>query len=927
MENFVDLPQQVVSKIINKSSDAIFVSDKNGKFVLVNQTACDSVGYTKKELLKLTISDINPNFDLKDIDNLIDLIKRKEFYLLKSLHLKKDGSKFPVEVNISMLNFDTDEYLLGFAKDISKRHTSNESIEYLGDDYDVILDTTLDGYLVINLQGDIIEVNKVYCELIGYTKDELLNMSVSDLEVIESVEDTKAHLEKIITNKTDIFETKHRKKDGEIVILEVSITYVSGCVEKFISFIRDITKRKKLLQELQDSKENLNEAQQLSNIGHWEFDLTKNSIRWSDEVFRIFDLKPQEFKPTYETFLSYLHPDDLDMVNNSYLESVKEKKDYQIVHRIITSSNTVKYVEDRCKHRYGENGEVVYSIGTIHDITQRIHHENELQIASNVFHYTKEGIVITDEKNKIVTINKAYESLSGYTIDDVKGYNPRKFSSGWGNKEFYKKMWDDIINKGHWRGEITDRSKHGNLYIVDVNIVVVKDSNENILNYIAISRDITEFKAQHDKIRQIAFYDFLTQLPNRRLFEERIKSHIDTAKYYNKKFALLFMDLDNFKWINDSLGHNIGDKVLIYVSQLIQELLPTGATFSRLGGDEFVILKPYTDIQKVSLLASKIIDTVNKPIQIDGHEMSVGWSIGVSLFPENGKYYEELLKNADVAMYKAKENGKNNFEFFNVDMNLEVKKRLEVDNRLRSATKNNRFTLNYQPKCECPSKKLVGFEALIRWNDPILGSVPPDEFIPIAEQLGYIYEIGLWVLNQALKDLVEFHKQNKNLNMAINVSVKQLEYSTFIDDVKMVISKYDIPSDKIEFEITETAVMENIDTILPILNEIKSMGIRLSIDDFGTGYSSLMYLKKMPINILKIDKEFVDSIDQDKDDKAIVEATIAMAKALNLKTVAEGVEKEEHLCILSKIGCDSFQGYYFSKPLPFINIKNMISLN
>lgn len=550
--------------------------------------------------------------------------------------------------------------------------------------------------------------------------------------------------------------------------------------------------------------------------------------------------------------------------------------------------------------------------------------KNEPLIASSILQFTKDGIVITDENNKILTINKVYQQMSGYTLEEVKGYNPRKFSSGWGDKEFYEKMWDDILNKGHWRGEIKDRSKSGELYIVDVSIAPVRDSSGNILNYIAISRDITEFKAQHNKIQEVAFYDFLTQLPNRRLFEERIKSHIGTAIYYNKKFALLFMDLDNFKWINESLGHSVGDRVLIHVSKLIEPLLPEGATFSRLGGDEFVVFKPYKDIQKVSLLASKVIDTLKKPIKVDGHVMNLGWSIGISFFPDNGKRYEELLKNADLAMYKAKELGKNNFQFFNKEMNTEAKERLEIDNRLSSATQNKNFILNYQPKCSCSDKKIVGFEALIRWQDPVLGPVAPDKFIPIAEQLGYIYDIGLWVIEQSFKDLIEFQKLDESLNMAINVSIKQIENKNFIKDVENLLREYKVSVKNIEFEITETAVMENIDTVLPKLNSIKSMGIKLSIDDFGTGYSSLMYLKKMPINTLKIDKEFVGNIDQDKDDKAIVEATVVMAKTLNLNTVAEGVEKSEHLLVLSKIGCDNFQGYHFSRPLEFEAAKEII---
>jgi diguanylate cyclase (GGDEF)-like protein len=385
----------------------------------------------------------------------------------------------------------------------------------------------------------------------------------------------------------------------------------------------------------------------------------------------------------------------------------------------------------------------------------------------------------------------------------------------------------------------------------------------------------------------------------------------------NNKFAILFLDLDNFKWVNDSLGHHFGDKVLIEVSNRINNIISTDAIFARLGGDEFVLLTPYSDILTISKLATQIIDTVKGSIFIENMELNVSWSIGISLFPDNGSIYDTLLKNADMAMYEAKENGRNNFKYFNENMNILANRRLAFDTRLRYAVQKEEFTLVYQPKSNFHKKDILGFEALIRWNDSKLGVINPDEFIPIAEQSGYIYNIGLWVLETAFNDLNMIHKRynTTKYHMAINISGKQLEDKRFLDDINKLVKKTKVSLNTIEFEITETALMNNIENVIPVLEKLKSLGIRLSIDDFGTGYSSLSYLKRMPIDILKIDKEFIVELEKNEEDKAIVEATIALAKALKLNTVAEGVEKIEQSNILKDMDCTLYQGYLYSKPL------------
>lgn len=443
------------------------------------------------------------------------------------------------------------------------------------------------------------------------------------------------------------------------------------------------------------------------------------------------------------------------------------------------------------------------------------------------------------------------------------------------------------------------------------------DKYGEFLGYRGMDKDITKQVEYEKQIYKLAYYDFLTNLPNRKYFQQEVESFIESSSLNNEKFAVLFLDLDNFKWVNDSLGHNFGDKVLVEVAKRINNIISKNSLFARLGGDEFILLTPYTELETVSQLAVNIIDTVREQIVIDSMELNVGWSIGISLFPDHGIKYDTLLKNSDMAMYEAKEKGRNNFQYFNEMLNVLAKRRLMFDTRLRNAVEKKMFTLVYQPKSNFDRKDILGFEALIRWNDSKLGVINPDEFIPIAEQSGYMYKIGLWVLETAFNDLNIIQKRynTTQFHMAINISGKQLEDTRFLNDLKVLIDKTKVPISSLEFEITETALINNIENVIPILNELKNIGITLSIDDFGTGYSSLSYLKKMPIDILKIDKEFITELNDNCDDNVIVEAIIALAKSLKLSTIAEGVETIEQSNILKNMECNLLQGYLYSRPL------------
>lgn len=668
------------------------------------------------------------------------------------------------------------------------------------------------------------------------------------------------------------------------------------------------------------------QAQALANIGHWELDLINNSLYWSDEVYRIFGLEPQEFEATYEAFLKYVHPEDRDIVDEIYKKSIKEKHGYFVEHSIVRKDGEIRFVEERCEHEFDSDGNPIKSIGIIHDITKRKNAENELILASTVFEKMNDGVLITDDKQRIIAINSSYSKISGYSFDEVKGKTPNTFSSGWHDANFYKDLWEKLNKEAQWSGEIIDRRKNGELYTAELNIIALYNKDAKLTNYISIVNDISEKKQKDSLIHNLAYFDALTELPNRVLLQERVTSKIPALKRNSKKIALLFIDMDNFKNINDTFGHFTGDKFLIEVAKSIKSIIRQEDTLARLGGDEFtIILEEVESISDASHVAQKIIDRFKEPVIINSKEFYTGASIGISIYPEDGENYEELVKAADTAMYHVKESGKNGYQFYTQSMNDKITKKTLIENDLRSAINKGEFFLEYQPKVNIDTKRVYGMEALVRWNHPEIGLIRPDVFIGISEETGQILQLGLWVAKQAIHDTKMLHNEGIMLVVSINVSNKQLNDDSFIDDMCLIADEAGLDKSYIELEITESQIMKDVNKSLSILNALYEKGFKLSVDDFGTGYSSLSYLKKLPAKTIKIDRSFVLDIDKDEDDRSIIAAIVAMAKSLGKDVIAEGSETKEQVCALKLLECNQIQGYYFSKPIKIDKLREFIT--
>lgn len=552
------------------------------------------------------------------------------------------------------------------------------------------------------------------------------------------------------------------------------------------------------------------------------------------------------------------------------------------------------------------------------DITPQKQAETELQLYARIFENTAEGIAITDAQMNFLQVNEAFCHITGYSESELIGRKPKTMKSGRHDEAFYQAMWESINENGFWQGEVIDRTKDGGLLPLLQTISVVRNERGEVSNYISIINDITSLKETQTRLDYLAHHDPLTELPNRLLFTDRLEHAIARARRVDDKFALLFIDLDRFKTINDSLGHQIGDRFLIEVAKRLKGLVRRADTVSRLGGDEFVVLlEQLHNDEEADQLALKIVKALKLPFTVNDIELHIGCSIGITFFPDDGNDAVSLLKNADSAMYQVKESGRDGYRRFSQELSEAAHEKLTLENALRHAVRRKQFTLHFQPIIDLHKQRIVAAEALIRWPHPTLGLVAPDKFIPLAEETKLIIPIGSWVAEQALLQLTAWRSAGIELDhISVNASGLQVFHPNFADDLIGKLRDIGVEGDSLQIELTENTLMRDAATCRNIFERLRRHGIRIAIDDFGTGYSSLAYLKLLPIDDLKIDRSFVKDIPGDSNDCAIAEAIIGLAQTLGLQTVAEGIETLEQENYLTSIGCGKVQGYHYAKPMP-----------
>lgn len=912
--------------LAENSTDVIWTLDLNGRFTYVSPSVERLRGFTPEEVMRQSLQEaLTPeSFQLvshglaemaKDITT--NQIHGKEYPVTEIEQPHKNGSTVWTEVIVNPMFDQEGEFqgILGVTRDITERKKTEEVLRHFVE----IISATSDLLYMADRSYIIKAANPAYQKAYGRTEAQILGMHLRDL-----VGD-KAFAEGIQPN----FD---RAIQGEVVSYQwwfsfpntgnryVDVTYypyrnASGEITEVVASIRDITNQKIAENALRESEERYrllveNQSDLVVKVdpqGRFQF--------VSPSYCETFGKTPGELLG--KTFLPLVHEDDRATTTEGMRALFSPPYSCQIEQRAMTK-NGWRWFAWADKAVLDENGRVVSIVGVGRDVTESKLAQEKMQQAAAVFESTLEGVIITDTSSRIVSTNEAFTRITGYRQEEVLGKTPAILHSGRHTPEFYKEMWDTVHKTGSWRGEVWNRRKNGELYPQWLTISTVQSASSKPQYYVGVFSDVSAIKKSEAELEHLAHHDPLTDLPNRLLFNSRLEHAIQRCVRENGQLAVLFLDLDRFKNVNDSFGHHFGDLLLIEVARQISHQLREADTVARLGGDEFVILlEDLREYEDAAQVANKITQALSHPFIINEREIFVTGSIGISVYPADGKSVTELVKNADAAMYRAKETGRNNYQFYTSELTAEAFEHVVLETQLRRALIHEELELHYQPMIDLCNRRLVGAEALVRWNHPTQGLVFPARFIPLAEEIGIIHAIGEWVLNEACSQAVKWLQDGLPFErMAVNISGQQIQRNDFTSTVESVLRKTGLNPRYLELEVTETSVMKQAEKSIRALQSLRDLGISVAIDDFGTGYSSLFNLKRLPIHKIKIDGSFIHHLPEDNNDAAIASAIIAMSKAMQLKVIAEGVETQTQMEYLLNEGCHQAQGFYFSRAVP-----------
>jgi diguanylate cyclase (GGDEF)-like protein/PAS domain S-box-containing protein len=798
----------------------------------------------------------------------------------------------------------------------------------------------VDGILVVDEASRVVYANPAICRFTGHDAEALLNRPLTDLmpERFRDRHETGfgnylASGQATMPWRELAFVLLHR--DGHEIPVEVSIGERRGAgPRQFIGILRDVTERRRAQDALREREEHINLLLDSMAEGMYGVDIHGDCTFINPAGLRLLGYEAAEalLGRHMHEIIHHSHADGRHYPAadcRAYQASIVGHGihvDDEVFWRRDGSSFPVEY----WSYPMRQGGRVIGSVVTFLDIGERRKSEARLRQSAKVFDSTTDGVTITDAAANIIAINRAFTEITGYTEAEVLGRNPRLLKSGRHDESFYQSVWQSLAQTGSWSGEIWNRKKNGEIYPEWLTISGVTNGDGRLTNYVGVFADISQIKQSEAKLERLAHYDPLTDLPNRLLFNARLEHAIRHAERNGTLLALLFIDLDRFKTVNDGLGHPAGDRMLREVAQRLSHCVRAEDTVARLGGDEFVIVLEGLDTTTpATVLADKLLVTLTRPFGLEGQEVFIGASIGISTYPADGTDTTTLLKNADAAMYRSKEDGRNTYRFYDAEMTRSARERLVLETNLRQAIAQQEFVLHYQPQVDVASGEMVGVEALVRWDHPVSGLISPIRFIPLAEENGLILPLGEWVLFTACAQARAWHETAgmPPLTMAVNLSPRQFRQEKLAEHVRAVLDATGLPPARLELEITESALMDNADQAVATLRALKDLGIQISMDDFGTGYSSLAQLKRFPIDKLKIDQSFMRGIPHDQSDMEIVATIIAMARNLHLKVLAEGVETEAQLAFLQIHGCDTYQGYHRSRPLPARALEAWLAAN
>ncbi|TXT36098.1 MAG: diguanylate cyclase/phosphodiesterase with PAS/PAC sensor(s) [Comamonadaceae bacterium] len=785
-----------------------------------------------------------------------------------------------------------------------------------------VFEASSEAIIITDAQANILSVNTAFCSITGYTEQEVQSRNPRLLSSGQHDQTFYAHMWATLTQTGKWQgEMVNHRKDGTPFDAHISITRSlnrHGQLQHYVGVMTDISQQKQndtlrneLNRDFVSFLENTSDFIYFKDKdGRFRFasqtlaDITGNAS-WRDLIGK-HDL--EVFPP--ETARIY-HHEEFPIFHDGkpLLNKIDPYFDAQ-GHKGWVSTNKWPLFDSA--------GNVVGLFGISRDITAQKQNEAKLELAASVFSNSREGILITNLDGTIIDVNEAFSDITGYSHDEVIGKNPRIMNSGRQSKEHYVAMWQDLILKGHWYGEVWNRRKTGEVYAEMLTISTVRNAQGQAMHYLALFSDITMIKEHEQKLEHIAHYDTLTNLPNRVLLADRLSQSMTQAHRRGQKLAVVFLDLDGFKAVNDTYGHEAGDQLLMALSLRMKQALREGDTLARIGGDEFVaVLVDLTDATECEPILKRLLCAAAEPIQFGPTSLQVSASLGVTFYPQGHEMdADQLQRQADQAMYQAKVSGKNRYHFFDAEHDRSVRGHHESLERIRQALEAGEFVLYYQPKINMQTGQLIGAEALIRWQHPERGLLAPGQFLPTIENHSLAVDLGEWVINQALGQMQDWHGAGLDLPVSVNVGARQLQQHDFVLRLQRILSAYPgIQPGCLELEVLETSALEDIDLVSQVIETCRELGVMFALDDFGTGYSSLTYLKRLPVAQLKIDRSFVSDMIDNPDNLAILQGVVGLAKAFNREVIAEGVESVAQGRILLQLGCELGQGFGIARPM------------
>ncbi|GLB60202.1 EAL domain-containing protein [Cytobacillus sp. NCCP-133] len=904
--------------------DMTFITDLKGNVLEVNNSTYEVTGFSKDEIIGANMASFINEEELQAVMKSFQQVLRGKVQNTVFSIFHKQGHLIKVH-NISIPLYKDRQVIgaIGISKDITKEETLKETLELQNQKYKSLFDHHPDAIYTLDSEGKFSEYNESLEELLGYSPSQL---SGSFREVISEkhLKKTMEHFQKALQGNPQTYHSVGINKDHDLVDLQVINVpmKINGTIMGVFGIAKDITSFRKQQKELEKTRDALNRAQLVANIGSLEYDIEKDRGFWSLQLFRIFGIDPEQgFVPTLDRYVNYVHPEDRDSFKNQFDRLLADKKSAWIECRIYRKDGEVRCIQHKADYFIDEKGSPKV-IATVQDITEKIAieeklYENERKIAQ-LYENLDIGIYSADLiERKVLHFSKGVEGIFGYTakefIDDFD-------------------LWDRIIHPEDMKGVQKERTrlnegknvryqyrvfhKSGEQKWVRAHSIPYFDEKGSLVRVDGFITDITESKRLEQKMRYMAFHDYLTELPNRRFFDHKLNSMLESRPQH--KFAVMFVELSRLKQINDTLGVAVGDELLKQVSERMKESLNSSQTASRINGDEFAIMmEDVQHIEEPTNLAQAITRSISKPYLIEDYELFITSTTGISIYPNNGKTAEELLRNADAALYHAKQRGKNSYQVYNSSMDIESYKLFTLERDMRAALKNNELYLEYQPRVETKTGRILSAEALLRWNHPDWGRVSPAEFIPVAEESGLILDIGDYVIEKVCNQLRTWMEKGLHVvPVSVNISPQRFLKNDLVSIFKKALEKHRIDPHLIEMELTESSLINYSENVITVLTELGGMGVKMALDDFGTGYSSITQLRKHKFNVLKIDKSFIQNMDKSPEDAVITANLIQLAHGLNMEVVAEGVETFGEYQFLRQKECDQIQGFLFSKPVP-----------